>query len=93
MVAMLLVGGCETVDFWQPIVRVFGRQGRHHETEAPPKTTNSNPGTGVPRADCREVAKERSTDAEANGYDLETAETVYKGTYADCVAWQKKHGP
>jgi hypothetical protein len=91
MMAMLLVGGCESVDFWQPIVRVLGPEGRPHEGEEAPAAAPNPGSSGVPHPDCAEVAKERSEDAEANGYDPETVEAVYKGTYADCIAWAKKH--
>ena len=41
---------------------------------------------------CEAVAHQRSTDARANGYSFEMAQTIYDGTYRDCIAWDSQHG-
>ena len=40
---------------------------------------------------CRAVAHQRSADAHANGYTFAMAQTIYDGTYKDCVAWNSQH--
>jgi hypothetical protein len=42
-------------------------------------------------AHCKALAKQRAGDAAFEGEDSDTQEAVYKGTYADCVAWDLKH--
>ena len=42
---------------------------------------------------CKAVARQRAADARANGYSFDMADTVYDGTYKDCVAWDSQHGP
>lgn len=43
-------------------------------------------------AHCRKIAQQRASDGALMGYDEETQATVYNGTYADCIAWNRKHG-
>lgn len=42
---------------------------------------------------CKAVARQRASDARANGYSFGMADTIYDGTYKDCVAWDMQHGP
>ncbi|HEX3808285.1 MAG TPA: hypothetical protein VHW02_01195 [Rhizomicrobium sp.] len=42
---------------------------------------------------CHAVAQQRSQDAAMNGLSEEDQGHVYDGTYADCVAYEAKHGP
>ena len=48
--------------------------------------------TGVINAHCQVVARLRAADARANGYSFAMAQTIYDGTYKDCVAWDLQHG-
>jgi hypothetical protein len=76
----LSLAGCESdADFWQPVDNAwpFG-----DSQPAPPAYDNAH---------CQAIAYERAADAKANGYDDESREIVYSGTYAECVAWDKQH--
>lgn len=42
---------------------------------------------------CKAVAHQRAADARANGYSFEMADTIYDGTFKDCVTWDTQHGP
>ena len=62
---------------------------------APPPPDDMTAATEPPPVDahCQAVAHQRSTDARANGYTFEMAQTIYDGTYRDCIAWDSQHGP
>jgi hypothetical protein len=78
----LSLAGCESdADFWEPVVdTAFGPS----EPVAPTEVTAAD----VPH--CQAVAYARAADASANGYD-DDRETIYSGTYAECVAWDRQH--
>jgi hypothetical protein len=42
---------------------------------------------------CQAVARQRASDARANGYSFEMESTVYDGTYKTCVAWDTQRAP
>jgi len=42
-------------------------------------------------AHCKNLAKQRASDAAYQGEDPETQETVYGTTYRDCIAWDAAH--
>jgi hypothetical protein len=39
---------------------------------------------------CTDVAQARMNDAAANGYDADDQQTIFRGTYDDCVQWEAK---
>ena len=41
----------------------------------------------TPEQKCARVAKERSDDVTAQGFEAEVQQQVYDSTYADCIAW------
>jgi hypothetical protein len=41
--------------------------------------------------DCKSVAAGRAMDAYANGFDRDTINATYSGTYKDCVSWRSTH--
>jgi len=63
---------------------------------APPPRDIAAVATTTPNAvdaHCQAVAHQRATDARANGYSFGMAQTIYDGTYKNCVAWDSQHGP
>ncbi len=75
-------------------------QGLPEGTEPPvamaePQTARAAPAPAVSaaaEAKCKSVAQQRADDGAENGLDEDTQKTVFDGTYADCMAWQAKHG-
>jgi hypothetical protein len=45
----------------------------------------------APSVHCTELAKLRTRDAAYGGEDEATQDSVYRRTYADCVAWETRH--
>lgn len=46
----------------------------------------------TPSAHCTHLARQRASDAAYAGEDEDTQQAVYDRTYADCAAWDAKHG-
>jgi hypothetical protein len=81
--SLLLLAGCETSgDGW----RILGDQ----QARAVP-TSGATTADRSFDAHCVAVARQRATDARANGYSIEMEDTIYQGTYKDCVAWDAQH--
>ena len=92
LAAFLMLGGCETdEDFWQPYHDVVGSAQDVVGTAWPFGQAVASAPTRYDDARCASVAEQRSADADANGYDDETQDVVYSGTYADCVEWSRQH--
>jgi len=76
--------GCETDDeYWPPFHDSAGN--------SPAQSEASSPATPPYDAHCHAVAHQRAADARANGYSIEMEETVYQGTYKDCMSWESQH--
>lgn len=89
LAAALVLAGCETdEDFWRPYHYVMNEV-RPAPARAALAQRNANPID----AHCRAVARQRAADAGANGYSLEMENTIYAGTYKDCVSWDTAHRP
>jgi hypothetical protein len=54
---------------------------------APPKPP---PMASMASKPCARVAQIRMDDARVNGADARTQQITFRGTYADCVAWEAK---
>ena len=54
---------------------------------APPKPP---PIAGLASKPCAQVARIRMDDARVNGADARIQQITFRGTYADCVAWEAK---
>jgi hypothetical protein len=57
----------------------------------------SDPGSSFPNsvganANCSAVARDRASDAGAEGEDSQTQNYVFEHTYSDCTAWHLAHG-
>ena len=84
MLGLLMVGsllaGCSDAgldDLWrQPDARAAADP----PVAAPPAIT----------AYCTRAAQDRATDAERQGFDETTRQTVYGATYADCLSWSQR---
>jgi len=53
----------------------------------------ADPPAAVPpaiMAYCTRAAQDRATDAERQGFDEATQQTVYGATYADCLNWSHR---
>jgi hypothetical protein len=83
--AAVLLAGCDT-EGWVPGVDSNGAG----QTAAPETSSSETSGAPV-NAHCDQVARQRAADARANGYTLEMEDTIYQGTYRDCVAWDSRH--
>jgi hypothetical protein len=80
---VLVLSGCESdADFWRPYQLLTGTVASPVPQEV--QTTSKDP-------HCDSVARQRASDAIANGFDTSLAELIYRGTYSDCVAWNEAH--
>jgi hypothetical protein len=85
--AFLLLAGCETdEDFWRPYHYLAGDERAGAEQNARATKTSRSYDTK-----CVAVARQRALDARENGYDIDMENTIYQGTYKDCVAWDSRH--
>jgi hypothetical protein len=77
---LLAVAGCETdADFWRPYHWAMAETGTRQQT--PAAAANSH---------CAAVAGQRAEDARANRLTGDEVAAIYRGTYADCVAWDAR---
>lgn len=85
--AAVLLAGCQTdEDFMRPFHAVFG-------SGPPPKFTPEATSQSPFDARCRELAQERADDARFRNYDAAVQNTVFQGTYKDCIAFDEQHRP
>jgi hypothetical protein len=77
LVATALLGGCGS------------------ESQEPPAISGPAAALGISPEDvhCRAVARQRATDALANGYGFEIEDSVYQETYRDCMDWRTHELP
>lgn len=64
------------------------------ETEAPSSARVARASSSTPEnagAYCTSVASARASDAAANGIETDTQQSVYSGTYQNCLHWQTAH--
>lgn len=93
LVAVLPLAGCESdADFWAPYDYVVDSARSAAGWDAAPQLSAA-PVQQAEDPHCRKVAYARAADARANGFDDDTREAIYSGTYRDCLKWNRTHQP
>ena len=86
----LLLAGCTDAD-WSGIMATAPNGSVPVDPAAMPVTSGDNISAKAER-NCRNAARARAGDADAQGFDSDVQKVDYDKTFAECVHWAKRNG-